>query len=131
MPASPSQRAYSERKKAERRARGFKIGRSLTLVDRLDEFSIPEPNSGCQLWVGAVSRHGYGCLTWRMKRLAAHRAAYECAFGPIPVGMVVCHKCDVPACINPAHLKLGTQRQNIHDMIAKGRHPRFKIAHAA
>lgn len=123
---TPAQRAFNERKKAERHARGLKVGRSRTLEDRLAEFSTLDPDSGCRIWTGATSRHGYGSLTWKMKRLTAHRAAYECAVGPIPTGMVICHRCDTPACINPAHLFLGTQRENLRDMVAKGRHPRIK-----
>lgn len=126
MTMTPYQIAREARLKAERHARGLKIGRSSTLPDRLAEFSVADPSDpagGCRLWIGAKSRHGYGSLSWKMKRLVAHRAAYECAFGPIPSGMVVCHRCDVPACINPTHLFIGTQRDNIRDMISKGRHP--------
>jgi hypothetical protein len=56
--------------------------------------------------------------------LLAHRYAYEITHGPIPPGMVVMHSCDVMRCVNPAHLSLGTHKQNTADMIAKGRHAR-------
>lgn len=81
-----------------------------------------EPNE-CWPWLGGISGR-YGRLTTDdvpSKSIAAHRVAWMSEFGPIPPGMQVCHRCDNPPCCNPAHLFLGTQRDNIHDMIAKGR----------
>ena len=75
---------------------------------------IPEPNTGCWLWLGFISPDGYGT------RLA-HRRAWELARGPIPDGMLVCHRCDVRHCVNPDHLFLGTHLDNMRDMIRKGR----------
>lgn len=74
-------------------------------------------NGECWEWKGARTKGGYGTY----KRTTAHRHAYECTYGPIGAGMVVMHTCDNPPCINPAHLKLGTQQQNLADMWAKGR----------
>ena len=51
----------------------------------------------------------------------AHRAAYRIFVGAIPKGKCVLHKCDTPACVNPQHLKLGTQKENLHECLAKGR----------
>lgn len=96
----------------------------LSIKERLDFYSIPEPNSGCLLWTGAAfeKRMGYGALNILGRGVvAAHRLAYELHYGPIPKGMFVCHKCDVPACINPDHLFLGTQADNVRDMHSKGR----------
>lgn len=82
----------------------------------------PEPNSGCWLWIGALNRHGYG-VYWvpaKKKTELAHRASFEGLSGPLD-GLNICHKCDTPACVNPLHLSLGTQADNIADMVSKGR----------
>lgn len=85
---------------------------------------IPEPNSGCWLWHGSCYKRGrpYGIVRrWRRGQKYAHRLAYEAAYGPIPAGKVVRHSCDTPACVNPNHLVLGTQAENVADMDARGR----------
>ena len=95
---------------------------SESLRQRLERHSIPEPNSGCLLWQGSATKNGYGWVRWNGARLIAHRASWEDANGqPIPQGMCVLHKCDVPACINPDHLSIGTQSENLADMAKKGR----------
>jgi hypothetical protein len=77
---------------------------------------------GCWLWTGQTDQRGYGLVTVSGKRFRAHRLAWELANGSSPGDMFVCHACDNPPCVNPAHLWLGTCRDNNHDMIAKGRH---------
>lgn len=82
---------------------------------------IPEPNSGCWLWDGAQASGGYGKVTRGGKQFRVTRLAWEERHGPIPLGLFVLHRCDVPACCNVDHLFLGTLRDNARDMAAKGR----------
>lgn len=80
--------------------------------------------STCWLWTGKPDKAGYGYVNRGNHRcIFAHRASWIITRGPIPFGLFVCHKCDVPLCVNPEHLFLGTQADNIRDMIAKGRMP--------
>lgn len=79
------------------------------------------PLSGCWLWTGAVNPKGYGHLRFNRKDLIASRASWTAHRGPVPDGLLVLHRCDVPLCINPDHLFLGTHRDNVADMDAKGR----------
>jgi hypothetical protein len=82
----------------------------------------PIPVTGCWLWLGGWSPEKYGKVGRRSKFLGqAHRMFYELRHGPIPAEMVVCHKCDTPPCVNPDHLVLGTQADNMADLVAKGR----------
>lgn len=91
-----------------------------TLAQRIEDAMIPEPNTGCWLWTLALAG-GYPELSVHARSLRAHRVSYELAHGPIPAGMSVLHRCDTPPCVNPAHLFIGTQLENIRDCIAKGR----------
>lgn len=82
----------------------------------------PEPNSGCWIWTGATIPQGYGCLRRFKKTLKAHRVSFELFKGKISSGLHVCHRCDNPSCVNPEHLFLGTNVDNMNDKKAKGRH---------
>lgn len=82
----------------------------------------PEAITGCWLWTGRLTNSGYGQIAksthgeWK-----AHRLFWRVANGPIPGGLCVLHKCDTPACVNPDHLFLGTQADNVQDMMNKHR----------
>jgi|SRR5581483_2182613 len=83
------------------------------------------PEDCCWPWQGTRNRGGYGEIRdiGRGPKLRTHRVAYKLCKGPIPGGMVVMHTCDNRACCNPAHLRVGTMRDNSLDMVAKGRNP--------
>lgn len=77
--------------------------------------------SGCSIWMGGINDQGYGLIRDGKRQKRAHRVAWELANGPIPEGMVVLHNCDIPSCVNPDHLSVGTQAENLKDMFAKHR----------
>ena len=89
------------------------------------EKTMPEPNTGCLLWTGATDRRGYGKIGLGGhygRTEQTHRVVWACMHGVIPPGLCVLHRCDTPACVNAAHLFLGTKKDNTQDMMAKGRH---------
>jgi hypothetical protein len=94
-----------------------------TLAARIMSRSIPEPNSGCWLWLGNVQESGHGRLKVGGRTTPAHRASWT-AFNGHPGKLFVCHRCDVPSCVNPGHLFLGTCADNHADRDAKGRQAR-------
>lgn len=91
---------------------------------KIEAYSIPEPNSGCWLWTGSCNRDGYGRLTHSHRTVDAHRLSWLAHRGPIPDGLWVLHACDVPSCVNPDHLWLGTNSDNQRDCTTKGRRRR-------
>src|SRR5256885_12334914 len=96
-----------------------------SLQRRLAERSVRDPKTGCLLWTASRNANGYGHVFWRNAPQLAHRAAWVARHGPIPKGLLVCHRCDVRTCINPDHLFLGTQKDNMADRTAKlGHQPR-------
>jgi hypothetical protein len=102
----------------------------LSLREKLLKNSIAS-ESGCRLWVKPVDDQGYGHIGINGKIDRAHRASYREFVGEIPTGMFVCHRCDVRHCINPEHLFLGSNQENIADMVSKGRNALGERNHKA
>lgn len=92
-----------------------------TLQQRFDEKYIPEPNSGCWLWIGAVDRKGYGQLRYGGRNRVATHISLFLVNRVLPLGMFALHRCDVSGCVNPDHLFHGTAKENTNDMYRKGR----------
>lgn len=91
----------------------------------LEKHSEPVPECGCWIWTSRGHRYGQIRLYAGYKKsrvIIASRAAWIVKNGPVPEGMLVCHKCDTPRCVNPDHLFLGTMKDNCADMLRKGRH---------
>lgn len=78
--------------------------------------------TGCWEWLGYTDKDGYGTFQINRKPYRAHRIAWEIRFGKIPKNKLVLHACDTPCCVNPDHLFLGTQADNIADKMKKQRH---------
>lgn len=97
------------------------------LHSRFEAKFIPEPNSGCWLWVGSTIPDGYGYFSVATnKNIGAHRVSWLLYRGSIPDGAHVLHRCDNPPCVNPDHLFLGDHAANVADRVAKGRSYRGK-----
>jgi hypothetical protein len=90
-------------------------------LETVFERTEPEPNSGCWLWALAWGEKNYARSHRNRRSILASRQTWELAYGPIPAGLCVLHRCDNPPCVNPAHLFLGTQADNLRDMVSKGR----------
>lgn len=98
------------------------VAKKIPLVQRF-WIKVAQPDGrGCRLWQARVFHNGYGAIWMDRKQVYAHRIAWELTHGAIPPGMVICHSCDVPLCVEPSHLFLGTHSTNAADKVAKGRH---------
>jgi hypothetical protein len=100
-------------------------GRALRVTpEKTIEFWLHVSRAGaleCWEWTGALTRGGYGQMSLNKRPVGAHRVAYAITYGEVPPRLCVMHSCDNPPCVNPAHLSLGTHRENILDARAKGR----------
>lgn len=101
--------------------------RKKTLMERFLRSFSKEEGSSCWNWLLHLDRDGYGHMTIRYENgdilnKKSHRMAYSLLVGEVPDGMSVCHKCDNPKCVNPDHLFLGTQQDNMNDKQNKNRH---------
>lgn len=85
-------------------------------------FSAINKTETCWLWVKSKTKQGYGDIGIKGHILYAHRVSWTIHFGEIPEGVHVLHKCDIPACVNPEHLFVGTAKDNSDDKIKKGRY---------
>lgn len=97
-----------------------------SVVSRFENLFMPVPECGCWIWIGSINEHGYGGFSFNLKRTRAHRVSWLLYRGRIPEGISVLHECNTPSCVNPNHLFLGTQRDNLIDCWKKGRHLPFQ-----
>lgn len=89
--------------------------RGLSTESRFWFYVMPEPNSGCWLWTGTMDDKGYGKLWNGTRGMLAHQYGYSLFRGPVPLGLVLDHKCRVRCCVNPDHLRAVTQRINARE----------------
>lgn len=110
----------------------MRLTRVGSINERFSQRFVIDQVSGCWNWIGTSDNHGYGVIAGTLngahhKKILAHRASWIIFYGPIPDGdgahgTVVMHKCDNKLCVNPNHLQLGTQADNVKDMMTKRRH---------
>jgi len=93
-------------------------------IIKFEDSYIPEPNSGCWLWIDKIDKDGYG----EMRSHRAHRFSFELYKGQIPEGLYILHKCNIPSCVNPDHLYPGTAKDNSRDLMLTGYRPTPPIA---
>ena len=93
----------------------------MTPTERVEYHSEAVTESGCWIWMGSVKQGGMG-YGQSVNGTYAHREAYTAFYGEIPKGLCVLHRCDMPLCVNPKHLFIGTKLENMQDCQRKGRY---------
>jgi len=117
-----TQREWRPRAKTPKAMAAWAAKQNTFGFELIERYSIPEPNSGCWLWIGACSSTGYGAIAIGRKLWGAHRLSFASFHKTeIPTGVLVRHTCDNRSCVNPDHLLLGTVKDNSHDAIKRGR----------
>jgi hypothetical protein len=119
-PMTPAER-IAELEEVVARLEGRSAITDLRVRARFDARWMPEPTTGCWLWFGTPGNWGYGSMSINSRSTQTHRIAWRLYVETIPKGLRVLHTCDTPACVNPAHLYLGTHQDNMDDMRRKGR----------
>lgn len=99
------------------------MGDTRPAYQRFWKYVLVRPRTRCWIWSGNHYHNGYGQFAVNQRPVRAHRFAYEMFIGPIPAGFDVLHSCDSRPCVNPGHLWLGTNDDNMRDMVEKGRSP--------
>ena len=90
-------------------------------MQRFEEKIEMIPECGCWIWTAATNIHGYGLFIFNGKMQSTHRISWQVYRGAIPAGMFILHRCDTRLCVNPNHLRIGTQKENIQECHSKGR----------
>lgn len=129
MPTGIYQRTQKHKEnisKAQLGEKNHQWGKRFEITPVVDRFwKYVKKTKSCWIWTSKNQASGYGRLKIKGKHISVHRFSYELHKGKIPVGLFVCHSCDNRLCVNPDHLWLGTNTDNIRDMEKKGRskHP--------
>jgi len=106
---------------SNKKTRNRPVYRHVNSLDTLLSMSMPVTESGCWIWLGSTTKSGYGRICIDRKDHLAHRFALSVSGGNVSKSDLVMHKCDNPICVNPEHLQIGTQCDNMKDMARKGR----------
>ena len=93
----------------------------IPLSEKIERNITRIPESGCWIWMSTIEDSGYGRVCSGKKPFYAHRASYEQKYGKIPNGMMALHHCDIKSCVNPDHIFIGTQKDNMLDKVLKNR----------